>query len=130
MNFCSIFTFLFDLCHGNQFLKYIKKSKSFRPKAARFTVFFIIWGGFCFISFRKNRLSSQPAAVQSMIVPSFLTLHTIVDCIVPAKTRGTNCLRTYATIADCIAPSSSSLRSCGGPLRGCSNPCRKNTFSQ
>ena len=24
-----------------------------------------------------------------------------------------------------IVPSSSSLRSCGGPLRGCSNPCRK-----
>ena len=37
---------------------------------------------------------SQPAAVQSMIVPSFLTLHTIVDCIVSAETRDTNCLHT------------------------------------
>ena len=43
-----------------------------------------------------------------------------------AKTRGINCFSTSATIADCIVPSSSSLRSCGGPLRGCSNPCRKN----
>ena len=58
--------------------------------------FFYYSGGFCCVALRKNRLSSQPTAVQSMIVPSFLTLHTIVDCIVPAKTRGINCFSTSA----------------------------------
>ena len=98
---------------------------------------FFFRAAFCFISFRKNqafrtstivpssssfrscggplRGCSNPcrSLMQQTIVTSFLTLHTIVDCIVPAKTRGINCFSTSVrtSIADSTAPTASLTRS-------------------
>ena len=69
---------------------------------------------------KKQGISAQVSKIfRFFLLFGRLLLHTIVDCIVPAKTRGINCFSTSANNRRLYIPSSSSLRSCGGPLRGC-----------